>query len=114
MTTPRSAAIYARISRDVTGEGLGVSRQLDDCRRLAASRGWVVAEEYVDNDISAYGGKRRPEYLRLLDDVRAGIRDAVIVYNTDRLTRRPIELEQFTAICETAGVTQFATVTSDI
>lgn len=38
----------------------------------------------------------------------------MIVYNVDRLTRRPIELEQFTAICERAGVTQFATVTADI
>ena len=53
MSKPIRAAIYARISRDVTGEGLGVERQLADCRALASERGWAVAEEYVDNDISA-------------------------------------------------------------
>jgi DNA invertase Pin-like site-specific DNA recombinase len=114
MPNARAAAIYARISRDTTGEGLGVERQLADCRKLAADRGWAVAEEYVDNDISAYKGKRRPAYERMLEDIREGRRDGVLVYHTDRLTRRPIELEQFTTICESAGVRLFATVTADI
>ena len=113
MESPRAAAVYARISSDVTGEQLGVARQVEDCRRLAASRGWAVAEEYVDNDVSAYKGKLRPAYQRMLADLADGLRDAVVVYNLDRLTRRPIELEEFTALCERAGVTQVATVTSD-
>lgn len=108
------AAIYARISRDVTGEGLGVERQIVDCRKIAADRGWTIAEEYIDNDISAYAGKRRPSYERMLQDIEAGRLDAVVVYNTDRLTRRPIELEQFTAICEAAGLRQLVAVTGDI
>ena len=114
MTLSLRAAIYARISRDVTGEGLGVERQLVDCRKIAEDRGWTVAEEYVDNDISAFAGKRRPAYERMLEDIEAGQRDAVIVYNTDRLTRRPIELEQFTGVCEAAGVRQLVAVTGDI
>ncbi|VII97676.1 Recombinase [Arthrobacter sp. DR-2P] len=39
MKKPRSAAIYARISSDQTGEALGVTRQLEDCRKLAADHG---------------------------------------------------------------------------
>jgi site-specific DNA recombinase len=54
VTKVRAAAIYARISSDVDGSGLGVARQLEDCRKLAESLGWPVAEEYVDNDLSAY------------------------------------------------------------
>ena len=114
MDIVRSAAAYARISSDQTGHGLGVERQLEDCRRLAADRGWIIAQEYVDNDISAFRGKTRPAYQRMLTDIGAGVRDAVIVYNTDRLTRRPIELEEFTIVCEKAGVRNFATVTADI
>jgi site-specific DNA recombinase len=38
----------------------------------------------------------------------------VIVYNLDRLHRRPIELEDLVALCERAGVTNVATVTADI
>ncbi|WP_414056443.1 recombinase family protein [Prescottella equi] len=114
MTTPRSVAIYARISSDQTGEGLGVARQLEDCRKLAADRGWLVGDEYVDNDVSAFKSRRRPEYERMLVDLEAGDRDAVIVYNMDRLTRQPMQLEQFVSLCERAGVQQVATVTSDI
>jgi site-specific DNA recombinase len=114
MNTPRSAAIYARISSDPTGQALGVQRQLEDCRKLAADRGWNVGAEYVDNDVSAYSGKKRPEYARMMADIRDGLRDAVVVYNMDRLTRRPVELEEFVATCETAGVRQVATVTADV
>ncbi len=79
MTTVRAAAIYARISSDQDGRGLGVQRQVEDCRKLASERKWVVAEEYVDNDVSAYSGKARPAYRRMLADLAAGERDAVIV-----------------------------------
>ncbi|MCV7270129.1 recombinase family protein [Mycolicibacterium doricum] len=110
----RSAAIYARISADVEGTGLGVARQLEDCRKLAADRGWPIGDEYVDNDVSAYSGKPRREYARMLDDLKSGARDAVIVYNLDRLHRRPVELEDFVTLCESVGVRDVATVTADI
>jgi len=105
MPTPvRSAAIYARISLDPEGTTLGVQRQLDDCRKLAADLGWPVGDEYVDNDLSAYSGKHRPEYERLLTDLADGSRDAVLIYHVDRLTRRPIELEQFLDVLTAAKV----------
>lgn len=100
----RKAAIYARISQDREGAGLGVDRQVIDCEAEAERRGWTVAEVYVDNDISAYSGKRRPGYERMLQDLAEGYRDAVIVWHMDRLTRRMIELEQFVAICDRGGV----------
>jgi site-specific DNA recombinase len=68
----RAAALYARISSDQEGSGLGVARQLEDYRRLAESLGWSVAEEYVDNDLSAYSGKRRPAYERMLANLAEG------------------------------------------
>lgn len=108
-----NAAIYARISSDQGGEGLGVQRQLEDCRRLASDRGWAVIEEYVDNDISAFSGKLRPSYERMLADVTHGRIDAILVYHLDRLTRRPIELEHFIEVCTSAGV-DVTTVTGDV
>ena len=96
-----AAAVYARISSD-DGSALGVTRQLEDCRRLAESLGWPVADQYVDNDVSASTGRRRPEYERMLADLADGTRDAVVVYHLDRLTRRPVELEHFLSVVEGA------------
>lgn len=114
MKPATSAAIYVRISSDPSGQALGVQRQLEDCRERAAERRITVAEEYVDNDVSAFSGKRRPEYERMLADIRDGLRDAVIVYNLDRLTRRPIELEEFHETCTAAGLRDVITVTADL
>jgi site-specific DNA recombinase len=98
------AAIYCRISRDRTGAGLGVERQEADARALAERLGLEVAALYVDNDISASGRKPRPEYLRMLDDIRAGRIAAVIAWHTDRLHRSPVELETYISTCETHAV----------
>jgi DNA invertase Pin-like site-specific DNA recombinase len=64
---PATAAIYCRISKDRTGAGLGVERQLGDCQALADCLGWTVSGIYVDNDLSAYTRRKpRPDYQRLL------------------------------------------------
>ena len=57
-----AAAIYARISRDRVGAGLGVDRQEEDCRALCERNDWPVVETFRDNDVSAYSGKPRPGY----------------------------------------------------
>src|SRR5687767_13997920 len=111
---PTAAAIYARISSDRDGQQLGVNRQIADCRALAERRGWPIAQLYMDDDQSAYSGKTRPAYRRLLDDMRAGTVDAVVVWHLDRLHRQPKELEEFFEACDTAGVSHLASVTGDV
>lgn len=93
-------AIYVRISSDSTGDGLGVARQEADCRALALTRGWEVVGVYRDNDVSAYSGKVRPAYERLLADIEAGEVRAVIAWHGDRLHRSPKELERFIDLAE--------------
>jgi DNA invertase Pin-like site-specific DNA recombinase len=107
------AAVYARISSDREGDNLAIGRQLADCGELAERRGWRVVERYVDSDISAYSGKRRPEYLRMLDDIEAGAVEAVVVYHADRLHRHPRELEDFIDLCQRTK-TKLATVSGDV
>jgi DNA invertase Pin-like site-specific DNA recombinase len=96
--------VYCRISLDRSGDGLGVDRQERLCRKLAADRGWPVAEIYVDNDKSAYSGKPRPAYGRMIRDIEAGLRDAVLCVDLDRLTRRPAELEAFMETADKQGI----------
>lgn len=97
---PTRPAIYVRISRDQEKLGKGVERQREDCEALVARRGWGEPTIYEDNDISAYSGKRRPSYERLLADLRSGRVDAVVVWHTDRLHRSTKELEAFIDIIE--------------
>jgi DNA invertase Pin-like site-specific DNA recombinase len=86
-------AICLRQSVDRYGDELAISRQREDCLKLCEGRGWTP-HEYVHNDKSASKG-RRPAYEKMLDDIRAGVVAAVVVWDLDRLHRRPMELEHF-------------------
>lgn len=92
------------MSEDREGGGLGVDRQREDCEQLAAELGLTVVKVYTDNDLSAYSGKPRPGYQQMLDDLRAGLYGTVIAWHTDRLHRRPSELEEYIDVCEPRNV----------
>ncbi|MEH0520533.1 recombinase family protein [Streptomyces stelliscabiei] len=98
------AVIYCRISQDRTGAGLGVDRQRQDCEALAERNGWQVVEVYVDNDVSAFSGKLRKDYRRMLDDLDQGTATVVIVWHTDRLTRSIVELEEYIELSDRRGI----------
>lgn len=94
------AAIYGRISKDRVGAGLGIERQVEDCRTLAASIGADLIAVYSDNDLSAYSGKPRPGYNALLDAMKSGEIHAVIAWHTDRIHRSMVELEEYVLAAE--------------
>lgn len=89
-------AIYVRISEDTAGERAGVERQRTECEQLAKRLKLTVVDVFPDNDISAYSGKVRPEFERLLSCAAAGDFDNVIVWATDRLYRRMADLVRIT------------------
>lgn len=97
------AATYCRISSDPTGRAAGVQRQREDCEALIRQRGWEHVTAYVDNDVSAYSGKPRPQYAALLAAVRAGRIDVIVAWHPDRLHRSPRELEDFIPLLEKHG-----------
>ena len=99
-TEADSELVYLRISEDRTGQEAGVERQREDCLLLADRLGIGVAEVFMDNDISAYGDKKRPDYLALLEPVRTGP-SRIVVWHVDRLYRKPRELEDLIDLVET-------------
>lgn len=116
-STNARAGIYCRISHDPAkadqtgqpgkgGDGLGVARQEADCRELAARLSLTVdpAHVFVDNDTSAYSGKRRPRFEALLEAMKNNHFDVLICWHTDRLYRSMKDLERLIDIAEAAGV----------
>ena len=80
---PVRAALYARVS---TARDQDPQLQLDDLRRAAQQRGWVVVDEYVD--IGQSGSRdRRPALNRLTADINHGKVDRVVCWKFDRFAR---------------------------
>ncbi|MGL5254664.1 MAG: recombinase family protein [Brevinema sp.] len=88
------AAVYTRKSSE---EGLeleynSLDAQRDSCRAYIQSQkheGWeLVDREYSDGGISG-GTLNRPALQELLQDIKNGLVDIIVVYKIDRLTRSP-------------------------
>ena len=89
----------------MTGEEQAISRQREDNRELAARRGWTVADEYPDNDVSASGKRKRPQFDRLLEDVHAGRIDVIVAWSLDRLTRNRPDTVRLIETCQRHNIT---------
>src|SRR4051812_12659673 len=94
------AAVYTRLSQDRSGERIGVERQERLCREHAKAEGWSVVDVFEDNDTSASRKRPRPEYERLLDQIRAGRIDVIICWHVDRLYRQLRDLEELVELAE--------------
>jgi site-specific DNA recombinase len=109
----KRAVVYCRISLDATGQGLGIARQEEACRKRCDERGWEVVEVIADNSISASSGKRRPGWSKVLDLIESRAVDVVVAWQVDRMYRSPRDLEDLVDLSERTGVT-LATVSGDL
>ena len=81
------AAIYARVSTlEQATEGYSIGVQKEKLTHYANAQNYEIADVYSDEGFS---GKdlMRPAMLRMLDDVRSGKIDIVLIYKLDRLSR---------------------------
>lgn len=82
------AAMYLRQSLDRENRAEGIARQRERCADLIAGRGWELAAEYVDNDVSASKPRGAgTAWHRLIADAKAGVVEVVVAVDQDRLLR---------------------------
>jgi site-specific DNA recombinase len=102
---PVTADIYCRLSLALMGDTTKVDEQEAICRKLAEAREWEVGAVHKDNSRSAWRkDRKRPGWDAMLDRIKAGDVQAIIVYHGDRLVRQPFDLETLLRLPESAGV----------
>lgn len=96
---------YCRVSTEEQAqEGLSLDYQQKCIRAYAESQGWKLAGFYVD---AGYSGKdtNRPQYTRMVDELRAGRAEILIVLKIDRITRKQRDLlNLLEGVLEPSGV----------
>ena len=116
-------AIYTRVSTD---QGLeqdfnSLDAQYDASQayiRSQAHAGWTLLRARYDDGGFSGGNTERPALQRLLEDVRAGKVDVIVVYKVDRLTRSLADFAKLVELFDAHGVSfvsvtqQFNTTTS--
>jgi site-specific DNA recombinase len=120
---PVRCAIYTRVSTD---QGLeqdfnSLDAQYDASQayiRSQAHAGWTLLRGKYDDGGFSGGNTDRPALQRLLQDVRAGKVDVIVVYKVDRLTRSLADFAKLVELFDRHNVSfvsvtqQFNTTTS--
>lgn len=113
--TRKRCAVYTRKSTD---EGLEkefntLDAQREACEAYVASQraeGWTLVRNRYDDGGFSGGTLERPALKRLLDDIRAGLVDVIVVYKIDRLSRSLMDFAKLVEVFDAHGVT-FVSVT---
>lgn len=91
------AVSYTRLSQDRGGLSTSISEQQKECNAEIERQGWTLVGQYTDNDVSASHGVR-PAYSAMLKGL-ASI-DVIVCWASDRLYRRPADLEHLLSLVE--------------
>ena len=114
----KRCAIYTRKS---TEEGLEQDFNSLDAQREAAESyiasqkemGWRLIQTHYDDGGFSGGNTNRPALQRLLEDIRNGKVDVVVVYKIDRLSRSLYDFAELSKMFERYGVA-FSSVTQEV
>ena len=120
---PVRCAIYTRVSTDsgLDQEFNSLDAQYDAASayiRSQAHAHWTLVRTRYDDGGFSGGSTDRPALQRLLDDVRAGKVQIIVVYKVDRLTRSLADFAKLVELFDAHGVSfvsvtqQFNTTTS--
>jgi site-specific DNA recombinase len=115
MRTRVRCAVYTRKSSE---EGLeqefnSLDAQREVCEAYITSQkheGWAALTTLYDDGAYSGGTMDRPALQRLLDDIRTGKIDVVVVYKVDRLTRSLADFAKIVEVFDAQGVS-FVSVT---
>jgi len=81
------AALYLRVSSErQSKEGDSIPAQREALRKYAKEREYIIADEYIDDGVSGTKADR-DELMRLLEDVKSGKVNLILVTKLDRLYR---------------------------
>lgn len=108
-------AVYTRVSTDVGLEqdfnSLDAQREASEAYiKSQTHEGWRLVRVAYDDGGYSGGSLARPALQKLLDDIRTGLIDIVLVYKVDRLTRSLADFAKLVELFDAHGVS-FVSVT---
>ena len=80
--------LYLRVStEDQAREGFSLSEQKERLEAFCKFKGYTIKNYYEDAGISAKTGNYRPEFDRLMKDIKEGVINTIVDLKLDRISR---------------------------
>ncbi|AOH53321.1 hypothetical protein ABE28_003075 [Peribacillus muralis] len=92
--------IYVRVSTDEQAKhGYSIASQIEKLEAYCISQGWGIIDILVDEGYSAKD-LNRPKFTFMMDQIKKGGIDVLLVYRLDRLTRSVLDLYEILKILD--------------
>ena len=104
----RRVSIYGRVSTEHEAQLSALENQMqwyDDQAKYHPN--WTVVEKYIDEGITGTQAKKRPAFLRMLEDARSGKFDLIVTREVCRFARNVVDTLVVTRELKNIGVEVF-------
>ena len=96
---------YCRVSTDLEVQKASLELQMSSYQQIIDSHpGWKLAGIYADKGLSGTSVNRRTEFLRMIEDAKAGKLDYILVKSVSRFARNTVDLLQYLRDLKEIGV----------
>ena len=102
---PRNIVFYGRVSTEHEAQLSALENQMqwyDD--QLRYHPNWTVVGKYIDEGITGTQAKKRPAFLRMLEDARSGKFDLIVTREVCRFARNTVDTLVHTRELKNIGV----------
>ncbi|WP_252431206.1 recombinase family protein [Peribacillus butanolivorans] len=102
----KKTVIYVRRSLNEVKQKTSIDYQISTCREYAEKQDWLVHEVLNEGEKSARSTEleERKEIRRLMNEVRSGFIERIIVFKRDRISRRADQYMEFVELLRTHKV----------
>ena len=104
----RRVAFYGRVSTEHEAQTYALKNQMqwyEELRKVYPE--WIVVERYIDDGITGTQAKKRPEFMRMIDDAKMGKFDLIVTREVARFARNTIDCLEVTRQLKNYGVEVF-------
>ena len=99
----KKVCLYSRVSTN----GQTTENQLVELKSLCERNNWEIVEVYDETISGTKNNDDRPEFKRMMKDLKRREFSMVVTYSLDRLGRKTSELINFLSLCEDYGINLF-------
>ena len=101
-------AAYARVSTEKEEQEDSFERQVEHYKQMIASKpDWKYVDIYADPGISGTRAEKRPDFLRMIEDCRAGKIQKILVKSISRFARNTVDALNYIRELKDLGISVY-------
>ena len=105
---PKRVAAYCRVSKNIEMQESSLENQMEAYERIISEKvDWQLVEVYYDKGITGTCAAKRPGFMRMIEDCKAGKIDLILAKSISRFARNTVDMLEYTRMLKGIGVSVY-------